>query len=147
MDRRDFLKCSSKACVGLSLGVFFNSMLLQSCTSSLQILKVEQSQGWVAVPLSKFETGNYIMLRVKEFPFDIGIQKIENKNYVALVLMCPHANQPLTKAGNGYICTLHGSRFAQNGDLLKGPSTLPLYELPIVEENGELKIQTGKFKV
>ncbi len=146
MDRRNFLKCSGKACVGVGLGMVLNSFLLQSCGAGLSVLKLEQQAGGVTVPLTKFEASNFLMLRVKDFPFDIGVQKNDDNSFLALVLMCPHADQPLTKAGNGYICTLHGSRFAKNGDLLKGPSTLPLYELPIKEENGFLKIQTEKFK-
>lgn len=145
MDRRNFLKCSSKACASIGIGLAFNG-LLQSCGTGLSVLKLEQQSGEVSVPLQQFENSNYVMLRVKDFPFDIGVQKKDDNTFLALVLMCPHANQPLTKAGNGYICTLHGSRFAKNGDLLKGPSTLPLYELPIQENNGFLKIQTEKFK-
>lgn len=146
MDRRSFLKCSGKACAGIGLGLALNSMLLQSCGAGLSVLKLEQQSGRVAVPMTQFVTSNFLMLRVKDFPFDIGVQRNDDNTYLALVLMCPHANQPLTKAGSGYICTLHGSRFAKNGDLLKGPSTLPLYELPIQEEDGFLNILTEKFR-
>lgn len=146
MDRRDFLKCSGKACAGIGLGLMLNSYLLQSCAGGLSVLKLNQEAGWVNVPLSQLEKTGFLMIRVKDFPFEIGVQKKEEGGFLALVLMCPHANQPLTKAGSGYICTLHGSRFAKNGSLLKGPSTAPLFELPLKQEADHISIQTGAFK-
>lgn len=146
MDRRDFLKCSGKACAGIGLGLMLNTFLLQSCAGGLSVVKLNQESGWVNVPLSQLEKTGFLMIRVKDFPFEIGLQQKEGGGFSALVLMCPHANQPLTKAGSGYICTLHGSRFSKSGALLKGPSTVPLYELPVKQEAEYIKIETGAFK-
>lgn len=145
MDRRDFLKCSGKACAGIGLGLMFNTFL-QSCAGGLSVVKLNQESGWVNVPLSQVEQNSFLMIRVKDFPFEIGLQKKEEGGFLALVLMCPHANQPLTKAGSGYICTLHGSRFSKSGALLKGPSTAPLQELPVEQDAAYIKIRTGAFK-
>lgn len=146
MDRRKFIDCTGKACLGIGLGLTLGAGLLQSCGSGLSVLKLNQENGWVKVPLNQFNTNNFVMLRIKNFSFDIGVQKKEDGQFLALVLMCPHAHQPLTKAGNGYLCTLHGSKFSKNGDLLKGPSTLPLYELPIKISEDFINIQTENFK-
>ncbi len=145
MDRRDFLKCSGKACAGIGLGLMLNTFL-QSCAGGLAAVKLNQESGWVNVPLSQLEQNNFLMIRVKDFPFEIGLQRKETGGFLALVLMCPHANQPLTKAGSGYLCTLHGSRFSKSGALLKGPSTAPLQELPVEQDATYIKIQTGAFK-
>ena len=144
MERRDFLKSAGKVCAGVSLAWAFGG-LASSCSGPMSILKLNANDGWISFPLITFEKTNYAMLRVNNFGFDIGVQKDDNGRFVVMVLMCPHARQPLTKTSNGYVCTLHGSRFSKDGDLLKGPSSLPLYELPFKEENGNLLIQISAF--
>ncbi|HTO17164.1 MAG TPA: Rieske 2Fe-2S domain-containing protein [Edaphocola sp.] len=146
MDRRAFLSCSGKTCAGLGLGLFLNTWLLESCSSSLSIVKTKQEQGWVAVPLTNFNQSDFAMVRVKDFPFDLGIQKKAENTFLAMVLMCPHGRQPLTKTNSGYFCTQHGSKFSKTGDLLKGPSARGLFDLPYIVEDGLLKIQIEKFE-
>ena len=145
MNRRDFLKCSGKACGAVGLGLLLGSNLLQSCASGLSVLRVTAEEGMVALPLAQLDQSAYTMIRVKNFPYDIGVQKTAAGDYQVLVLMCPHANQPLTKTGSGYMCTLHGSKFAKDGALLKGPSARPMVSLPVETKGDQLLIRTAGF--
>ncbi|MNU14664.1 Rieske [2Fe-2S] domain protein [compost metagenome] len=145
MNRRDFLKCSGKACGALGLGLLLGSNLLQSCASGLSVMRVSAEEGFVSLPLAQLDQSAYTMIRVKNFPFDIGVQKTTDGTYQALVLMCPHANQPLTKTGSGYMCTMHGSKFAKDGALLKGPSAKPMTSLPVETKGDLLLIRTAAF--
>ncbi|RQO31581.1 hypothetical protein DBR32_06385 [Taibaiella sp. KBW10] len=146
INRRAFIKCTGKACGAIGLGFVFGTAFLQSCASGLSVLKLSATDGTVSIPLSQFEQSNYALIRVKDFPFDLGVQKTEQNTFLALVLMCPHANQPLTKTGSGYFCTMHGSRFAKDGAVVKGPSARGMTALPVELSADRLLIHTGGFK-
>lgn len=95
----------------------------------------------VAVPLASFARNDCKLVRINNYNYDIAIVKQKSGDYLALLLMCTHAGQALTKAGNGYFCPLHGSRFSQTGAVVKGPAASPLQHLPIKIENENLVIQ------
>lgn len=129
MDRRKFLRQSCGACAAISIGMVLG-VSLESCGSTgLSVLKATSSGGKVKVPLDQFAQGNFKLLRVSNYSFDIGVQKKEDGSFEALVLMCTHARHPLTKAGNGYYCTLHGSKFSGTGKVEKGPASQPMVRL------------------
>lgn len=130
MDRRKFLKNSCGACAAVSIGLILGSSLLESCgATGLSVLKTSATGNKVAVPLQSFAQSNFKLLRVNDYNYDIAVQKQEDGSFNALVLMCTHAKHPLTKAGNGYFCTLHGSKFSGNGKVEKGPASRPMVRL------------------
>lgn len=130
MQRRTFLKQSCGACAAFSLSMIFGSSLLESCASTgLSVLKTDSKEGRVTIPLADFETNPFKLLRVNNYNFDIALQKKETGEFTAMVLMCTHARHPLTKAGNGYYCTLHGSKFSGDGKVEKGPASEPMVHL------------------
>lgn len=142
MDRRKFLKQSCGACAAMSIGLLLSSTLLESCGSTgLSVFKASSANGKVKVPLSNFATSDFQLLRVGNYNFDIALQKKEDGTFTAMVLMCTHARHPLTKAGNSYYCTLHGSKFSGEGKVVKGPASKPMLHLDTTIE-GEYLIVT-----
>lgn len=138
MDRRDFIKKTCGACAAISLGTLLSSTLLESCkATSISVYKAVPHNDTVAIPLSSFATADFKLVRVSGYGYDVGVIK-NNNEYTALLLMCTHAGQALTRTGNGYYCTLHGSRFDNNGAVLKGPASDPLQHLKIKQENQQL---------
>lgn len=138
MQRRTFLKQSCGACAAFSISMIFGSSLLESCASTgLSVLKTESKEGKVSIPLADFETNPFKLLRVNNYNFDIALQKEETGAFTAMVLMCTHARHPLTKAGSGYYCTLHGSKFSGDGKVEKGPASEPMVHLKtaIIDNN------------
>jgi cytochrome b6-f complex iron-sulfur subunit len=130
MRRRAFLKQSCGACAAISLGFIFGSGLLESCASTgLSVLKANSNEGKVSIPLDSFAENNFKLLRVNNYNYDIALQKDVDGNFSAMVLMCTHARHPLTKAGSGYYCTLHGSKFSAAGKVEKGPASEPMVHL------------------
>lgn len=139
MDRRKFLKQSCGACAAMSVGLLLGSSLLESCASTgLSVLKVSPESGKAIVPLKSFEAHNFQLLRVSNYNFDIALQKKEDGSFAAMLLMCTHAKHPLTKAGNGYYCTLHGSKFSGEGKVEKGPASKPMVSLQTIVEGDNL---------
>jgi cytochrome b6-f complex iron-sulfur subunit len=131
MDRRLFIKQSCGACGALTLGALLQSIGLQSCASGLGVLKLKSTEGKISIPKSVFNQQKTQLVRVAEHNYDIAVQAHADGTYTAMILLCTHAKHPLTKAGDKYYCTLHGSRFDSEGKVLKGPASTPMQHLPI----------------
>ena len=141
MDRRNFIKKTFGACSAISIGTLLSSTLLESCkTAAISVYKTAPNNGLVSIPLSSFAASDFKLVRVSDYGYDIGVIK-NGSDYTALLLMCTHAGQSLTRTGNGYYCTLHGSRFDNSGNVLKGPASDPLQHLKLKQENGQLLVE------
>ena len=66
------------------------------------------------------------IVRAKEYPYSIAVRKETDGNFIALLMRCTHADNPLTNIGNGFNCSLHGSVFDKDGTVKKGPAANPL---------------------
>ena len=140
MNRKEFIKAScSGVCVALGSG-FVMSALLAACKTPLGVVKTSAKNDLVTIPLSEFEHSDYKLARVSDYNYDLAIQKMPDGTFQTLVLMCTHANQPLTKTGDNYYCTLHGSQFNHSGAVTKGPAERHLLQLASKIVNNELSI-------
>ena len=141
MDRKEFIKAScSGVCVVLGSG-FVMSALLAACKTPLGVVKTSAKNDIVTIPLAEFEHSGYKLVRVSNYNYDLAIQKLPDGAFQTLVLMCTHANQPLTKTGDNYYCTLHGSQFDHSGAVTKGPAERHLLQLPTKIVNNDLIIK------
>lgn len=130
MERRDFLKKACGSCAAVGLTTVFSAAFLESCkTASLSLYKASAVNGQVSIPLTAFTDAEVKVVRVARYNYDIAVMKQPSGDYLALLLMCTHAGQALTKTGSGYLCPLHGSRFSATGQILKAPATESLKHL------------------
>ena len=140
MDRRNFIKSSCGLCAAIGSGFLLTS-ILQSCATSLGVVKTSaDNNNLVKIPLSGFDQSSTKIVRVNNYNYDLAVLKHTDGTYHAMVLMCTHAGQPLTKTGDTYYCTLHGSQFDKDGNVLKGPAEKTLIHLPVRTENDNLLI-------
>ncbi len=67
-----------------------------------------------------------------------------SKGYIAISMKCTHLGCTVEKPGESFECPCHGSRFDENGKLLRGPATrdLPLLEVE-VNEDGNLIVRAS----
>lgn len=141
MDRKEFIKKScTGVCVALGSG-FIMSAFLQACKTPLSVVKTKSDHDKVTIPLADFAQGNYKLVRVSNYNYDLAVQKNADGTFMALVLKCTHAAQPLTRTGNGFYCTLHGSQFSKAGAVVKGPADKPMIELPVTVTNEAITIK------
>lgn len=143
MDRRKFIKGSCGICLSLSSG-FLLSAVLDACSTPLGIVKTSAHNNIVTIPVADFDQGTYKIVRVSNYNYDLAVQKNADGTYLAMELVCTHAGHPLTRTGNGYYCTLHGSQFAANGKVLKGPAYKDMPHLPthITDNNLLITLQS-----
>lgn len=129
MNRKEFIKGSCGVCIALSSG-FLMSALLDSCKTPLGVVKTSSKNNVVTIPLAEFEKADFKLVRVNDYDYDLAVQKKSDGSYETLVLMCTHAHNPLTKTGNSYYCTTHGSTFDHEGHVTKGPAEKDMVKLP-----------------
>ena len=128
MNRKDFIKGSCGVCLALSSG-FVLSAILSACKTPMGLVKTSAVDNNVLIALSEFDNSGFKLARVSNYDYDLAIQKLPDGSFETLVLECTHAGQPLTKTGNSYYCTLHGSQFSHEGKVMKGPADKNLKKL------------------
>ena len=119
---------------------WFLGSLLTSCGSTVSVFKTAAVNNRVNIPLSDFGESNFRLIRVNNYNYDIAVQKTGTGSYRALVMMCTHAGNPLTKTGSNFYCPLHGSQFDMAGRVQKGPAEKPLIHLNTQQDDKNLWI-------
>lgn len=123
MERKEFLKQTCKACIGIGAGWMLTE--LAAC-SHTPIYKAEVKDHKAAIPLTMFANSDVLITSIKGLEYDVAIRKEKDNNYSALLLKCTHFDNPLTATGTGYTCSLHGSMFDREGKVTQGPAEYDL---------------------
>jgi Rieske Fe-S protein len=124
MERRDFIITSCGICLaGSAIGT-----LLSSC-APIPTYTTKVEQGTISVPFSVFHSGDIQIIHAQDTLYDIALKKEANGGFTAFALLCTHASNPLAFTGDKFICSLHGSKFDQEGKVIHGPATRPLDRL------------------
>ena len=132
MERRVFIKKGCVACMGL-VGT---SLLLESCSSSLPLVKTNPENKSLSVPLNNFSVNNNLVI-VRSGSLENDILLIKNQNeYKALYLRCTHEGVGLTATDKKIVCSAHGSVFDFQGNVVKEPALKPLQQFQ-TEVNNE----------
>jgi Rieske Fe-S protein len=110
MKRRDFLKtaCLATTCI------------LPACKSTVQHAKAELVNNRLVVEKSLLTTQNTIT--IAHNANSIGIVKLNDNNFAASLLTCPHRGCAVAPNVDGFICPCHGARFDSLGQVTKGPA-------------------------
>ena len=144
MERRDFLKGACRICM---LGAASAAILdMTGCSPAVGdiILKPAVVDNTVKVPIALFDQKTMEIISPVKYPYEVAIEKKQDGNYIALLLQCTHYSNQLTPAANGFICSLHGSKFGLDGNVLKGPAEARLKQLKITKTNTDLIINLLK---
>jgi cytochrome b6-f complex iron-sulfur subunit len=64
----------------------------------------------------------------------------KNQDIYALDLTCTHLGCTVNATSKGFFCPCHGSVFAPNGNVLKGPADRPLKRLAVDEQGDDVLI-------
>jgi Rieske Fe-S protein len=123
MERRRFIKSACSLCILIGSGMLAGE--LTGCASQ-PTYKTTTQNNTIIVPLSLFAASEIQIIQPEHFVYNIALRKHSNGSFSALVLRCTHADNPLTFAGNTYRCSLHGSTFDVEGDVIRGPAQLSL---------------------
>jgi Rieske Fe-S protein len=122
-------------CIALGAGVG----LLEGCGSP-QAFECALTGGALTVPLSLFRTAEFQLVRSDALQYDVGVRKERDGEFIALLMCCTHVENPVSRKGDGFECTLHGSRFDAAGSVLRGPAQKALQVLRTEMDRESLRI-------
>ena len=134
--RKDFMaKSGMFACIG---GVMLG--LIGSLRSAFPSVLPDPSQ--------KFKIGNamnYTLGLTKEFKDENVIVFRDDEGFYAISTVCTHLGCIVQKNASGFQCPCHGSRFAPDGKLVRGPAPKALAWLHIATSpSGQLVVDRAK---
>ncbi len=138
MNRKDFIKAGCNFCLLGTAAILLPN--LTGCSPSYTVYSTEKKNNELELPLTLFEKNPLQIIRVKGMQYDIAVQQKDKENYIALLLQCTHADNGLLPEQNGYSCSLHGSRFNENGKVVKGPAEISLKKYKTAVSNNSLII-------
>ena len=137
MDRKEFLKRSCHSCLFGTAALLLPS--LTGCSpAAFNVYKTSAANNMIELPLSLFEKNSLQIVRPQGWQYDIAVQKKPEGNFTAILMECTHMENQLTASQNGFSCSLHGSRFNANGEVIKGPAEFPLRSYPTSIQNNKL---------
>lgn len=138
MNRRNFLQQSCSICIT----TLMSSWLIEACSVSNKLVQTQLHGQEVELNANLLQDGHFQIVEASTLRYRIAVKQEQNGQYLALLLMCTHARNPVTLTGNSFYCPLHGSRFDDQGNVVQGPAQKPLIHLPVnVDEQGKLHIQ------
>ena len=140
MNRKDFIKTCSIACIGLTGLVGF-----QGCSSTNYFAKtiydgekltVKKSEFLIADNAKKSER-KFVLIKSESLRFPIIIYKLSDIEYTALLIQCTHNGCELQTQGSYLTCPCHGSEFTNKGVVLNPPAetNLKSYKTTTDHEN------------
>jgi Rieske Fe-S protein len=139
IERRKFLTSACKACLFAGAGFLISD--LTTCSPSLKIMRLPITQDSVRFPISAITTESIQLIRPEGWYYDIAVRKTGTDQFDALLLECTHQQNQLIALSNGYKCSLHGSQFNLNGQVVKGPAEGALRRFTTILDQDQLVIQ------
>lgn len=145
MHRRNFIKQSCIACLGITAG----STFLAACTAMKQTTG-KLTQDGMLISLKDFMNKkdgsfrSYIVVRNEELQYPICVFRNNESDYTALYMRCSHQGAELQAAGDRLTCPAHGSEFDRKGNAQQGPAEMALRSFPTSISGEELFINLKK---
>ncbi len=145
MDRIEFIKNCGLFCLGSA--VMATSM--QSCSSTNYFAKSSLIQNQIVIAKSEFQSvqnekiveRKYVLVRNEKFNYPIGLYKLSEENYSALLLQCTHKGCELRPSGSFLVCPCHGSEFSNTGIVQNPPAEQNLQTFKISTDDENIYIQ------
>jgi Rieske Fe-S protein len=139
MDRKAFLKNSCTFCL---CGMAAALPSLTGCSpAGYAVFKTVPVNNMVEIPLAFFEKANMQFVRPKDWLYDIAVHKKEDGSFSAILMQCTHMANQLTPSQSGFTCSLHGSRFNGEGQVIKGPAEKSLKTFATTVSHNSLLIK------
>ncbi len=130
MKRRDFIKNTCYACVGLTA----ISAMLEACGTPKSIIKSTIEDKKIKISLDNFLNSNSQIVQNTQLPYNILVLK-NNDKFQAIQLRCTHNDFALNFVGNKIVCNAHGSEFDLQGNVIKPPAEKALTHYKTTVEN------------
>jgi Rieske Fe-S protein len=134
-DRRAFVRAAG-------LGVC--ALALPSC-ASVAAVRVPRSGDVVRIAIAEHpalaSAPGFLKIMPDGFTTPVYVVAVDG-GYVALSAVCQHLGCTVERQGDRFVCPCHGSTYARDGAVLRGPTENPLVRFPVERTaEGELVIR------
>ncbi len=137
MDRRDFVLRCSAACLPL----------LGAC-AHVQYLTATTSDGKLAIPKSSLAALPFAFVRLDSSAFPIYVSHDSTTgSYSAVLTRCMHRGCQVEPGDGHLICPCHGSEYTNTGEILHGPTSLPLIRFRVEGDAEHIYILTAGVQI
>jgi len=126
--RREFIKQGCAACLTIAGAGFLLSQ--QSCSAPAAAAKFTATNGELSVPLSSFGDQKTILIREASMKNDILLIRKPGDEFNAFLMKCTHKGGNLRKRDDMLVCSLHGSNFNLEGEVIRDPAKKSLHKFP-----------------
>ncbi len=144
MNRKEFIKTCGFACLG-STGL---GLLLKSCVSSNYFAQTSIIENRILINKTEFQKTEkekiterkFVLIKSEKFAYPIGLYKISDNEFSALLLQCTHNSCELQPQGDFLICPCHGSEFSNKGIVQNPPAEQNLQGFKTTTDNDYIYI-------
>lgn len=142
MQRKTFLQQSCNVCLLAAAGLF--STALTGCgPGAYQAFSATPEDDRITIPKDLFARGSLVLVRPEGWYYAIALRKQNENTYSAILLKCTHQDNQLTASSGGVSCSLHGSAFNRDGQVVKGPAERALRNYPVTVQSDSIIIHTN----
>lgn len=139
--RREFLQRSSTVafgacCVGARLAL----PLLGVACATVPYVRGDLRDGVVFVPFAAFDASGRALVEVPGVDLPLFVRRIVGGGASAFSTRCSHRGCEVEPASDRLVCPCHGSEYALDGAVLRGPAQRPLEPFRVVETADGLSI-------
>jgi Rieske Fe-S protein len=127
MDRRAFLACAALP-------------VIAGACASLNYVPGDLRDGAVYVPLARLAPDGTALVEVPGMDLPLFVRRTGPDAAIALSTRCQHRGCQVDPEADRLVCPCHGSEYALDGAVLKGPTQRPLERFPVREFGASLVI-------
>jgi cytochrome b6-f complex iron-sulfur subunit len=133
LDRRTFLKVCGAAC----------APLLSAC-AHVQYISATASDGRLMLAKSSVAAVPFAFVKLDGSDFPIYVSREPSTGeYAAVLTRCMHRGCQVEPGDGHLICPCHGSEYTNTGQILQGPTSLPLIRFRVETDAEHIYILTA----
>lgn len=133
LDRREFLLACGAACVPL----------LGAC-AHVQYLSAVAADGRLAITKASLATVPFAFVKLESSEFPIFVSRdATTGEYAAVLTRCMHRGCQVEPSDGHLVCPCHGSEYTNAGQILQGPTSLPLIRFRVEADTEHIYILTA----
>jgi Rieske Fe-S protein len=143
MQRKEFILTCGYACLAASsLGV-----ILGACGTNLYYARHSEAGNKLAIAKTEFIVPSentfrkFVLIKTARYNFPIGIFRISETEYSALLMECTHNGCELKAQGDFLLCPCHGSEFSNKGVVQNPPAETNLKTFETSLDNTTIYVQ------
>jgi cytochrome b6-f complex iron-sulfur subunit len=137
IDRRGFMLLCGSACIPM----------LGAC-AHVQYLNATTSNGRLTVAKASLSTVPFAFVRLETTAFPIYVSRNTTTNvYAAVLTRCMHRGCQVEPENGHLVCPCHGSEYTNTGEILQGPTALPLIRFAVESDAESIYIMTAGVEI